>query len=70
MNDWQHYLLLQMQSDVKDIKSLLRSIKHKLEELTTWLQRGALLLLLWVGGILLNLDPEKAAQFVAHLLAK
>jgi len=68
MSEWQSYLLGQIGSEVSEIRSDIKSLKSRLEELTTWLQRIALLIVLWAGAVLTNIAPDKAGEIVATLL--
>ena len=68
MSERQSYLLGQIGSEVSEIRSDIKSLKSRLEELTTWLQRIALLIVLWAGAVLTNIAPDKAGEIVATLL--
>lgn len=68
MSEWQSYLLGQIGSEVSEIRSDVRSIKQRLEELLTWLQRLGLLAALWTVGIAANIAPDKTGEWVAAAL--
>lgn len=68
MSEWQSYLLGQIGNEVSEMRSDIKSIKSRLEELTTWLQRIALLIILWAGAILTNVAPDKAGELIATML--
>lgn len=68
MNDWPHYLLLQMQRDVSEMRNDLRSLRSRFEELTTWAQRLCLLVLLWGAGIVINGKPEAIGEALVAAL--
>lgn len=68
MSEWQSYLLGQMSSDLSEIKSDVHALKAKVETVTSWLQRIALLIVLWGGAIVTNVAPDKAGEILATLL--
>ena len=68
MSEWQSYLLGQIGSEVSEIRSDIKSLKSRVAESTTWLQRIALLIVLWAGAVLTNIAPDKAGEIVATLL--
>ena len=61
MNEWHSYTLMRIAQDVSEIKS-------RVGEMTTWLQRGALLAILWGAGIVANVSAEDKAQIIAALI--
>ena len=46
----------------------LLEVENKVGLLTMWGTRGALLLLLWGGALILNLNPEQKAEFVSLII--
>lgn len=68
MSEWQSYLLGQIGNEVSEIRSDVRSIKQRIEELTTWLQRLGLLAALWTAGIASNFAPETVGKYIAAAL--
>ncbi len=67
MSDWQHYMLMQLNNDLREVKSDVKSLRSRFEELTTWAQRLCLLVLLWGAGILANAKPETIGEVVGAL---
>lgn len=68
MSEWQSYLLGQIGNEVSEIRSDVKAIRSRLDEATRWLQRLALLIVLWGGGIIANLAPDKAGEYLVTLL--
>jgi len=68
MNDLTDYLLGQLQQTATSLQSDVREIKTKLDDLTTWSQRLALLVVLWLAGIASNVAPDQVGEIVAKLL--
>lgn len=50
------------------IEGQVSEIKNQLGTLTTWGQRGGLLILLWVAAIGINLNAEQKAEAVGLIL--
>lgn len=46
----------------------LTEIEQTVSTYTTWGTRGALLLLLWGGALILNLNPEQKAEVVSLII--
>lgn len=68
MSDLTDYLLGQLQQTTTSLQSDVREIKTKLDDLTTWSQRLALLAVLWLVGIASNVAPDQVGEIVAKLL--
>lgn len=68
MSEWQSYLLGQISREQSEIKSDIRSIKERLEDLITWSQRLALLVGLWAAAVMMNVAPDKAGEVAAAML--
>ena len=68
MSDLDSYLLTQIITDVSETRSDVRSIKSQIDDITTWLQRAALLIGLWASAGLLNIAPDKAGEIAAALI--
>lgn len=68
MSEWQSYLLGQIGNEVSEIRSDVKAIRSRLDEATRWLQRLALMIVLWGGGIIANLAPDKAGEYLVALL--
>ena len=67
MSELNSYLLTQIIKDVSETRSDVRSIKSQIDDITTWLQRAALLIGLWASAGLLNIAPDKAGEIAAAL---
>jgi hypothetical protein len=68
MNDWMHWQLSQLQNDVREMRSDIRSLRTRFDELTTWAQRLCLLVLLWGAGIVVNGKPEAIGEALGAAL--
>lgn len=68
MSEWSSYQLGALTKDVAEMRSDVKAIKSRLDEATKWLQRLALLIVLWGGGIIANLAPDKAGEYLVTLL--
>lgn len=51
-----------------DHEERLTEVEQKVGILTTWGTRGALLILLWGGALMLNLNPEQKAEVVSLII--
>lgn len=51
------------------IEGQVSEIKEQLGTLTTWAQRGGLLVLLWVAAIGINLSTEQKAEALQAILS-
>ena len=68
-------LIGRLQADTADSKRKLRGIEPRLAAVeqaifsfTKWGSRGLLLVALWAGALMVNLDPEQKAELVILLL--
>ncbi len=68
MSEWSSYQLGALTKDVSEMRSDVKAIKSRLDEATRWLQRLALLIVLWGGGIIANLAPDNAGEYLVALL--
>lgn len=53
---------------IEDHEERLTVVEDTVSTFTTWGQRGGLLLVLWGGALLLNLNPEQKAEVVSLIL--
>lgn len=51
-----------------DHEERLSEVEQTVSTYTTWATRGGLLVLLWGGALVLNLNPEQKAEMVALVL--